>query len=876
MRLLFGRLAVALGLICFSVLPVKAGERIVVGLYHKPPLMITAPERAPSGFVPDVIRAIAAREGWEVDFRTGTWFDCARWLAQGDIDLLGGVAFSGEGARRFEFGQEPLLIEWGQLIVPRNASLDAITDLAGKKVAVRQGDVHYLDLLEVMQRFGLHCRFIEAEDYETVVLLVAAGRCQAGIVNQYYNGLHEVSPEVAESPLVFSPCKLFFATRQGFPRPILAAIDRQLWQLKSRADSPYQQALPRWFVPREHLHLPRWGYWLACGIGLLTLALTLHAFLLRRSIRTQTRELSSRNLDLSLEIQQRRQAEDHLSRQKAYLAALHETTLGLIRRLDLNELLQALIERAGALLNVAEGYIYLYDEERQTLVLRAGLGAFARVRGHQIAPGEGLVGQVWAEGTAHGVDDYQSWPRRLAKPVTESLRCLYAVPLKSGEHVNGVIGFAHCSAEKGFGEDQKSILAQFAELAAIAIDNAQLYTRLQQELSERKRMEAQLLQAQKMEAIGTLAGGIAHDFNNILGAMVGYTELSLYELSERHRARRNLEQVLQAGNRARDLVKQILAFSRKSESDRRLMNLVPITKEVLKLLRASLPSTIEIRADISKKTGLIVADPTQIHQVLMNLCTNAAHAMEDKGGELEVRVAPLRLATQTTCGATELPAGDYVQLVVRDTGQGIDPAIMDRIFEPYFTTKEMDKGTGMGLAVVHGIVTSQKGRIRVQSALGRGTEFDILFPVAEQITEPLQRCDEPLVQGCERVLFVDDEPALADLGKSMLERLGYEVHACTSPLEALETFRSAPERYDILVTDLTMPHLTGINLAGELRRLRRDLPVLICTGYSEAVGEQHARALGIDGFLPKPLLLQDLSREIRRALGNSCAAATLN
>ncbi|MBN1516471.1 PAS domain S-box protein [Candidatus Sumerlaeota bacterium] len=387
------------------------------------------------------------------------------------------------------------------------------------------------------------------------------------------------------------------------------------------------------------------------------------------------------------------------------------------------------------------------------------------------------------------------------------------------------------------------------------------------DITEQTRFEKQLRQAQKMEAIGNLAGGIAHDFNNILAAMLGYTEIAINELDSGVSPNvDNLRNVLESGERAKELVNQILAFSRQSEKQKIPVDLKAIVKEVLKFLRASLPSTIEIRQNVEAKVGAVSADPTQMHQIIMNLCTNAWHAMRENGGTLEVGLKQVELDAKSAEEHSLQKPGDYVLLTVHDTGHGIDAQVLDRIFDPFFTTKGQGKGTGMGLAVVHGIVKSHQGAISVHTETGKGTTFEVILPRIETSAESIPIEDEQAPMGTERILIVDDEEMLVNMIRRMLEPLGYHVTARTGSEEAYQTFMTSPEDFDLVLTDLTMPKMTGFQLALEILETRPDMPILLCTGYSDAITPDEARNAGIREMMMKPLTKRELAIAIRRAL----------
>ncbi len=354
------------------------------------------------------------------------------------------------------------------------------------------------------------------------------------------------------------------------------------------------------------------------------------------------------------------------------------------------------------------------------------------------------------------------------------------------------------------------------------------------DVTEKWQLEKRLAQAQKMESIGTLAGGIAHDFNNILSAVIGYTELSLIDIPKSSALQNNLQQVLKAGGRAKDLVRQILTFSRQRESELIPVKVSLIVNEALKLLRASLPTTIKMRHHI-KSYLAVLTDPTNIHQVLMNLCTNASFAMQEEGGVLEVSLSDVDLDADFAKQHPDVKPGKFIRLIVSDTGYGMSPEVSERIFDPFFTTKKMGQGTGMGLSVVHGIVKSHGGTIIVESSPGKGSAFSVFLPAIE--SEVTDQADQPqlVITGNERILFVDDEDFQADIGKRMLERLGYRVTAKTNSVEALDLFRQTPDEFDLVITDMTMPDMTGDVLARKLISIRPDIPIIVCTGYSARI-----------------------------------------
>ena len=385
---------------------------------------------------------------------------------------------------------------------------------------------------------------------------------------------------------------------------------------------------------------------------------------------------------------------------------------------------------------------------------------------------------------------------------------------------------------------------------------------------ESLRIQAQLQQAQKMEAIGTLAGGIAHDFNNILAAVIGYTEIVLGDVAQGSAGERNLQEVLKAGNRARDLVKQILTFSRQAEQEFKPVQISRIIPETLKLMRASLPTTIHIEQNIHSSAAAM-ADPTQIHQVIMNLSTNAAHAMRAKGGRLVIDLCEVNLGQAFIRQHPYLSPGAYLQMSVRDTGHGMEANVSERIFDPFFTTKQRGEGTGMGLSVVLGIVKSHGGTITVQSEVGKGSVFDVFLPVISQEVNDTVHTQTPIPTGNEHILFIDDEKALVDLGKMILQRLGYTVTIRTSSLEALELFMEQPQKFDLIITDMTMPNMTGDELSRRLLDIRPDIPVILCTGYSERISKEKARQIGIREFILKPIVMRKLGTAVRDLLDAS-------
>lgn len=386
------------------------------------------------------------------------------------------------------------------------------------------------------------------------------------------------------------------------------------------------------------------------------------------------------------------------------------------------------------------------------------------------------------------------------------------------------------------------------------------------DISDKKRLESELMQAQKMEAIGTLAGGIAHDFNNILSSIFGNVDLALLKTDNNSPSVDHLQGIQRAARRARDLVGQILTFSRKREIEKKQIQPSVVVREVLNLIRSSLPSTIKIKSEIASDSR-IYADPTQIHQVVMNICTNAYHAMQNTGGQLTVGLKDVSLHNHGDRIVRQIPKGNYVCIEISDSGVGMDIITREKIFEPYFTTKEHGSGTGLGLAVVHGIIKAHDGHIMVYSELGKGTTFRILFPsIYESSIEDTEAETGALPRGSERILLVDDEKDIADACAELLHTQGFSVTRCLDSEEAINIFSRDPQGVDLVITDLTMPKMTGCELAQEMLGLRPNLPIIICSGFAEQAKAQEILAAGVKGYLSKPVEGSVLLQEIRRIL----------
>lgn len=433
-----------------------------------------------------------------------------------------------------------------------------------------------------------------------------------------------------------------------------------------------------------------------------------------------------------------------------------------------------------------------------------------------------------------------------------------------------IIGLGERSIRKSYYPELQQRISELEQA------NAELLV----EIAERKRaeqvrdrLEIQLRQSQKMEAIGALAGGIAHDFNNILSAIIGYAELAQISVNtdcseEKCRVSKDLQGVLQAATRAKNLVKQILTFSRQQTGERKLIEIVSIARDGLKMLRSIIPQTIEMRENFEIEEAMVMADPTQMHQIIMNLGTNAYHAMRETGGLLVVELVQTFLSkNDPKIQSLHLAPGPYVILRISDSGMGMERAVLERIFDPYFTTKDKDSGTGMGLAMVHGIVKNHGGYVSVYSEPGQGSTFQVYLPLSvRKGPEENAEKESEVCGGTERLLLVDDEKAVLEIEQRILQGLGYQVTAMLKPQDALVLVGKDPEAFDLLITDMTMPGMNGVQLIQAIRKIRVDMPVILCTGFSELMNEAKASAIGVRQYILKPVTRFEIAMAVRRAL----------
>ena len=538
---------------------------------------------------------------------------------------------------------------------------------------------------------------------------------------------------------------------------------------------------------------------------------------------------------------------------------------------DIGTLARLILDKAMALTGCSQGYVSSIDPKTGDNIVHTFTDI---MNGCRLDPAEkrvvfsrgadGLYPGIWGHALNTGVAFYTNAPTTHAAATGVSAGHLaidrvLSVPVLFGQELLGQITLANPARD--FTDHDLKIIARVADLYALTLLN-------QRADEARERLTAELRHAQKLEAIGTLAGGIAHDFNNILSAIMGYTELAKDELPAPSQAGKDLDEVMLAARRARDLVKQLLTFSRQTDQEMRPLQLVLLLKEACKLLRSSVPSSIDIKQKLDLECGQVLADPTQIHQLLLNLATNSVQAMGDKG-RLTITLQEINLPPGVEANRLNLRPGVYVCLSVADTGPGMDQATMARIFEPFFTTRQVGRGSGMGLPVALGIAQKHKGAIGVESNPGQGATFHVYFPIFHEETEGGGSQEgKTLPIGTERILFVDDEDTLSNMGKQLLERQGYQVTTLTDSSKALELIRSDPTAFDLVITDQTMPGLSGLELAREIVTIRPDLPIILCSGYSVVKPEPLHPNTAVREFLLKPLERGAIARTVRRVLDN--------
>ena len=810
----------ALGvLLCVSLLLfsltniVQADEQLRVGVYDNRPLVFIDGKGEVHGFLIDILEYISSKEGWAINYIPGSWAENLERLEKGGIDLLVGAEYSRERNALYDFTYENVLSDWGIVYTQKGTKISQIVNLDNKKIAVVHNDIHYHNLRKLAKQFKLDCRFVEAYEYDAVLELIARGRVDAGVVNRLYGLEFESYYDVSRSSIIFSPTEIHFAVPKKQQQGLIRAIDKHLTPLKSDKKSIYHKSLDKWTPTNEMRALPRWFVGIMAAAGGLLLLFLATGLILRAQVKAKTAELSLINQELRAEIAERKRVEQRLW------------------------LTQFSVDNAGdAAFWMGPDAKFIYVSEAACSSLGYSREELLTMSVHDIDPNFPAVAwpEHWKEVKERGSFIIESRHRTKDGRIFPVEITVNYLEFEGKEY--------NCAFARDISERKE------AE-------------------RERERMQAQLRQAQKMEAVGTLAGGIAHDFNNLLQAVQGYAQLLLLKKDDNESGKRELEQIVRAAGRGGDLTQQLLTFSRKVESELQPIDLNHEVESVRLLLERTIPKMIDIEFNLAEDLKIINGDPGQVEQILMNLAVNAKDAMSDVG-KLLVETNNVTL-DEAYCKMHRVAnPGDYVQLTVSDTGHGMDKETLEHIFEPFYTTKETGKGTGLGLATVYGIVKSHNGHIVCYSELGVGTTFKIYLPAMES-TEGTGRAEEQIMApqgGFETVLLVDDDKPIRTLGTEILENFGYTVLTATDGESALDLYREKQEKIDLVILDLIMPGMGGKRCLVELLKINPGVKVAIASGYSPDGPTKEILKNGAKGFINKPYDLRQMLKVVREVL----------
>ena len=775
------------------------GTTVRVGVSHNPPLSYQGNGAAPQGFITDIIRDVAKAEGWNLVFIERSWPELLNLLESGKIDLLGGIAYTPARANKYSFSEEAAANNWAVVYRSKTVTIDSITDLQGKRVALLPKGVHSVALRELAKSFGITFGEVAAPDYAKTLELVDKGEADVGVVARTFHILHGAEYKALVTDVRFNPIEIRFAAPKQAGNVLLAAFDVYLSTQKNDPSSQYNRLLAKWFTGPGKEVVPVWLYWVIAGIVALLSATWLGVILLRHTVEVRTAELK--------ESEQR----------------FHDFAMS----------------ASDWMWELDENLRYTHLPENFEKVTKVKLeNALGKTRWELFKPDPN--DEVWRQ---HQVDVEAHRPFRdfINKVPDPEGRMLHFA-------ISGNPRFDESGKFLGYCGTGKDITLEVE--AQVSANEA----------------EEKLVRAQKIETVGTLARGIAHDVNNILTPIINYADLILETDVKEKKIKEWASKILISAQRAADLIQQIQTFSRQASPKPQLLSLAPLIKETLKLMRSSTPKTIQFVTEIDPQCALASIDPTQVHQVMMNLCVNAVHAMEDNDGVLTIALSPVHLDEGMALSFQNLKEGDYIRLSVHDTGHGIDRETRQKIFDPFFTTKEQGKGTGLGLSTVYGIVTAHGGEIAVYSEPDEGTTFFVYLPAHQEGLSTPTAKEAPVQGGQERVLVVDDEEDnTASIGE-VLTRLGYEATLFNDSEMALAAFTATPGAFDLVITDQSMPKMTGKVLAEKLLAIQPDFPVLMMTGYGETEVGQNLNGTGIRGVIFKPLSKVKLDKAIRSAL----------